>query len=69
MNPVAPGEWCETCDAYVPTESLQAGMCPTCGEALRDSKAPWHFKLLIFALVVYLGFRAIQMIIWLLHRF
>jgi hypothetical protein len=31
-----------------------------------DAKAPWHFKLLIAALVIYLGWRIIQMITWVL---
>jgi hypothetical protein len=30
-----------------------------------DSKAPWHFKLLVIALVLYLGWRLIEMIGWL----
>jgi hypothetical protein len=30
---------------------------------------PWHFKLLLVALVLYLGFRAWQGIEWLVHRF
>jgi len=29
---------------------------------------PWHFKLLVGAIVVYLGWRAIQGVIWLLDR-
>ena len=59
------------------------GTCPTCGEALsaHDSlgdaaadalnakavKAPWHFKLMIAAIVLYLGFRAVQGIEWLVR--
>jgi hypothetical protein len=31
-------------------------------------KVPWHFKLLMVALVIYLGWRAVQGIVWLLHR-
>jgi hypothetical protein len=27
-------------------------------------KAPWHFKLLLVAVVLYLGWRLIQMISW-----
>ncbi len=26
--------------------------------------APWHFKLLLIALVIYLAFRLVQLIIW-----
>jgi hypothetical protein len=45
------------------------GRCPTCGRDLEapepvrdgdhgaDEKAPWHFKLMVIALVVYLVWR------------
>jgi hypothetical protein len=43
------------------------GTCPVCGEQVieghgdaeadADEKAPWHFKLMVVALVLYLGFR------------
>ena len=47
------------------------GTCPTCGrdlsadteradKAKADEKAPWHFKLLVVALVVYLGWRFVE---------
>jgi hypothetical protein len=46
------------------------GTCPTCGEQIveahdhdekaADEKAPWHFKLMIATLVVYLTWRFIQ---------
>ena len=40
--------------------------CPSCGAALAegagtDEKAPWHFKLLVAAVVVYLVWRAVQL--------
>jgi hypothetical protein len=46
------------------------GTCPTCGrvveepttEAADEEKAPWHFKLMIAVLVVYLGWRFVQMV-------
>jgi hypothetical protein len=31
-------------------------------------KAPWHFKVLLVALVVYLAWRGVQGIDWLAHR-
>ena len=52
------------------------GTCPQCGAELRNpagidridadgtAKAPWHFKLLVVAVVLYLGWRLIQMIGW-----
>ena len=30
-----------------------------------DSKVPWHFKLLLVALAIYLGWRFVQLIGWL----
>jgi len=29
---------------------------------------PWHFKLLLVALVLYLGYRAVQGVVWLAHH-
>ena len=53
------------------------GSCPQCGSKLQnpagidriggaddDAKAPWHFKLLVAAVVIYLTWRVIQMIGW-----
>jgi hypothetical protein len=49
------------------------GTCPTCGRAIAEPQvergAPWHFKLLLAAVVLYLGFRAWQGVDWLAHRF
>jgi hypothetical protein len=70
--------WCEDCAKYLtPTALNDDGTCPTCGrpvgeieeraaEALDDESTPWHFKLLVAALAIYLGFRLVQMIGWLL---
>lgn len=61
--------WCEECSKYLTPSSLSDdGTCPTCGrqvgdieqrgdEAVADEKTPWHFKLLVVALVLYLGWR------------
>ncbi|MDD9369293.1 MAG: hypothetical protein PV358_04200 [Acidimicrobiales bacterium] len=35
-------------------------------EAEELPKAPWHFKLLLVAVVIYLGWRLIQMIGWII---
>jgi hypothetical protein len=47
------------------------GSCPTCGAVLAEPvaqlgapSAPWHFKLLVVALCVYLGWRLVQAIAW-----
>jgi len=49
----------------------QDGTCPECGSTLvnpagidAQPKAPWHFKLLVVAVVVYLGWRLVQMVGW-----
>jgi hypothetical protein len=42
------------------------------GSVATDTKAPpfpWHFKLLVSAAVVYLGFRAWQGVEWVIDRF
>ena len=53
------------------------GTCPTCGEQVvegrehgaahadgdGDEKAPWHFKLMIAALTVYLGWRLVDIFV------
>jgi hypothetical protein len=50
------------------------GTCPTCGRTIADPEAlaedpgaPWHFKLLIVAVVLYLGWRAVQGVEWVVH--
>jgi hypothetical protein len=48
------------------------GTCPQCGAQPSnpagidnpEGKAPWHFKLLVAAVVIYLTWRIIQMIGW-----
>ena len=55
--------WCEDCSQHVrPNELAEAGTCPACGRALDTTppKAPWHFKLLMASMTVYLGWRGWQ---------
>ena len=47
------------------------GSCPACGRVLVEPaaeadvpRAPWHFKLLVAAVIVYLAWRVIQMVGW-----
>ena len=43
----------------------KGGECPTCGRIIAaPPKVPWHFKLMLAALVVYLGFRGYQGVAW-----
>ena len=38
-------------------------------ELAGEDKMPWHFKLLVVAIVLYLGWRAFQGVEWLIGRF
>jgi hypothetical protein len=63
--------WCEDCAKYwAPSAMTPEGACPRCGRELDapeprdrsepvadDERAPWHFKLMVVALVVYLVYR------------
>jgi hypothetical protein len=69
--------WCETCSRFLNPNTLNAdGSCPACGRVVADpsvattterEKAPWHFKLLVAATVIYLAWRAVQMIGWVIN--
>lgn len=70
--------WCDACDQYRAPTALDAdGRCSACGSDVdtadlnepTPTKAPWHFWLMVVALVVYLGWRLIQGVIWLFGRF
>ncbi len=65
--------WCETCDRfYNPSSVAPDGTCVSCGRFIAEpddadeerGRAPWHFWVLVAALVAYLGWRLIQVIIW-----
>ncbi|MGQ0519704.1 MAG: hypothetical protein ACT4PX_00965 [Actinomycetota bacterium] len=67
--------WCEECSRFLtPTSMGTAGECPGCGRVLTDAagtdepEVPWHFKLLVLATVLYLGWRAVQGVVWLVGR-
>jgi uncharacterized paraquat-inducible protein A len=63
--------WCEACDRLVSDEEAEEGHCQRCGTALgngRREPLAWKFRFMIFATVVYLGYRAYQGIAWLMHR-
>ncbi|MGH9229039.1 MAG: hypothetical protein ACRD07_10005 [Acidimicrobiales bacterium] len=71
--------WCETCSRFLNPNTLEPdGTCPTCGRQVAEpgteraaarEKAPWHFKLLVLATVVYLGWRLVGLIEWVIGRF
>jgi hypothetical protein len=61
--------WCEQCAKYwTPNAMNDDGTCPSCDEVVEsptapdaaDEKAPWHFKLMVVMVVVYLGWRFVQ---------
>ncbi len=62
--------WCESCDHVVENADVTAdATCPSCGEPLEERRpVPWHFKLLLWATVIYLGYRTYQGIGWLIHH-
>ena len=61
--------WCDDCSKYwTPSSVNEDGTCPRCGADLEapaddaeadanDEKAPWHFKLMVVALIIYLVYR------------
>ena len=63
--------WCEECAKFwTPTSLDTDGSCPACGRTIAvatpEPKAPWHFKLLVGAVIVYLAYRAVQLVEWLI---
>ena len=59
--------WCGACQEWREDDE-----CPVCGQVLVDVEpppVPWHFKFLVLATVLYLGWRAVQGVIWLIARF
>jgi hypothetical protein len=67
--------WCEECSKYwTPNAMRPDGSCPSCGRDVEaaarrtdhivdEERAPWHFKLLVVALVGYLGWRVVELFI------
>jgi uncharacterized paraquat-inducible protein A len=68
--------WCDPCQRFFnPNTLTKEGTCPSCGEQLGEPQAtgwravPWHFWLVLAALVLYLGWRAVEGVGWLIGRF
>lgn len=67
--------WCEECSKYwTPSAMRSDGTCPTCGRdiaeerdrtasATEDERTPWHFKLLVIALIAYLTWRMVDLFV------
>ncbi len=65
--------WCEPCEkSWTPTSLNADGTCPHCGEAVDGTehisqpphRAPWHFKLMVVTITVYLAYRLFQLVLW-----
>jgi hypothetical protein len=67
--------YCDACEKYwTPSSMNDDGSCPRCGADLDEpsspaavaatdpveEKTPWHFKLMIVAVVAYLGYRFVE---------
>jgi hypothetical protein len=66
---------CPTCGRQLPA-AASSGVAAAADphkidlkELAGEEKMPWHFKLLVVALVLYLGWRAFQGVEWLIGRF
>jgi hypothetical protein len=65
--------WCEGCQKFYSPNTLRPdGTCPE-DHPVSDpqappakKRAPWHFWLLLIALAIYLGWRFVQLIGWLI---
>lgn len=63
--------WCDPCERFYNPNSLRPdGTCPTCDTKLAEpstgsTKVPWHFWMLLLALAVYLGWRLVELVVWL----
>jgi hypothetical protein len=65
--------WCDQCNRFFSSEEAAiAAECPSCGRVVEPAEdepgTPWHFKLLLAATVLYLGYRAVQGLAWLVHH-
>jgi hypothetical protein len=67
--------WCDECARFFNPNSLRPdGSCPKCGRVVATPaspettipRAPWHFWVFVAAAVIYLGWRLVQGIAWLL---
>jgi hypothetical protein len=66
--------FCEDCAKFwSPNTMPVTGKCPACGLQIAspqevaeasEYRAPWHFKLMVVLAVVYLSWRFIQLVSW-----
>jgi hypothetical protein len=72
--------WCEQCSKFFnPNSMAPDGTCVKCGSFIADpaaagtdtktdEKVPWHFWVLVVAVVVYLGWRLLQGLGWIVQQ-
>ncbi len=75
--------WCVSCNKFLTPSTVQHdGTCPKCGNTVERGlipgmtrsadeeppAVPWHLKLFGVGLAIYLGYRALELVDWLLHR-
>lgn len=65
--------WCDKCERDFDIGLLSVdGDCPSCGTWLADppggGSIPWHFWVVVVAAVAYLGWRAMQGVLWLVSQ-
>lgn len=55
---------CPTCGKLIEVDAVRDGKHLNVKElAGADDKVPWHFKLMVGALAIYLGWRLVQLIV------
>jgi hypothetical protein len=65
--------WCEPCGKFYSPNTLRPdGTCPEDHPVAepqpeQKKKAPWHFWVLAIGLAIYLGWRFVQLIVWLIR--
>ncbi|MEO5680841.1 MAG: hypothetical protein ABIS47_14365 [Acidimicrobiales bacterium] len=60
---------CPDCGRVLPAVTPGADRVPTPAEEADEGvRAPWHFKVLLFGLTIYLAWRGVQGVEWLAHR-
>jgi hypothetical protein len=65
---IAPDGTCVNCGHFIAEPPPSGERGATTAEADADAKAPWHFWVLVVAVVVYLGWRLIQGIAWVVQQ-
>jgi len=68
--------WCTACRRYLAAPTVRPdGSCPKCGTAVetpqwfrKRGRVAWHVALLALVFGIYLAFRLVQGVTWLVHQ-